>query len=151
MNIVEEWKDIKGYEGLYQISNLGRIKSFHWNKEHIVSGKKNDGYIQVVLAKKGEKTIYPFVHDLVFEAFYRKLLPNEQVHHLNQMRDCNVCTNLVAIDKSLHVQNHQKGKHKSEEHKQKIRQIRLGSKASEQTKAKMSASRLGKKRGSYKK
>lgn len=151
MNIVEEWKWIRGYEGLYQVSNLGRVKSFHWNRETILSGKKNDGYIQVVLCKKGEKTIYPFLHDLVFEAFYRRLLPNEDVHHINQVRDCNVSTNLVAIDKAFHVQNHQKGKHKSREHVQKIRQKNIGRKLSAQTRAKMSASRLGKKRGPYKK
>ena len=31
--MVEEWKDIKGYEGFYQISNLGRVKSLYFNKE----------------------------------------------------------------------------------------------------------------------
>ena len=50
----EEWKDIKGYEGLYQISNLGRIKSLKNNKgnyrekiRHSNPGK--DGYIRINL------------------------------------------------------------------------------------------------------
>lgn len=32
----EEWKDIVGYEGLYQVSNLGRARSFKWGKEKIL-------------------------------------------------------------------------------------------------------------------
>ena len=32
MNIMEEWRDIEGYEGLYQVSNDGRVKSYKRNK-----------------------------------------------------------------------------------------------------------------------
>ena len=41
---MEEWKDIKGYEGLYQVSNMGRVKSFNYKntgKEGILEGSKN--------------------------------------------------------------------------------------------------------------
>ena len=46
----EIWKDIKGYEGLYMISNLGRIKSSYYNKV-LKSGKDKHGYLHVSLYK----------------------------------------------------------------------------------------------------
>ena len=49
---MEEWKDIKGYEGLYQISNKGRVKSLA--KEIIT----NNGY-SVCVKKYGEKILKP--------------------------------------------------------------------------------------------
>lgn len=67
----EIWKDIKGYEGLYQISNLGRVKSLNYNKtgEHrlkkVESGKR---YFSVTLWK--DKTPKTFsIHRLVCESF----------------------------------------------------------------------------------
>ena len=43
----EIWKDIKGYEGVYQISNLGRVKSLHYNRELIMAQNlKRNGYYQ---------------------------------------------------------------------------------------------------------
>ena len=72
---MEEWKDIKGYEGLYQISNKGRVKSLGNNKtkkEKILKPRKCNGYFSVRLCKKGEKP-KPFdIHRLVAEHF----LPN---------------------------------------------------------------------------
>ena len=64
----EEWKDIKGYEGLYQVANLGRVKSLGNNKskrEKILKpGKCKDGYLIVRLYKNGKGK--PFtVHRLV--------------------------------------------------------------------------------------
>lgn len=82
LNIMqEEWKDIQGYEGLYQVSNLGRVKScsrivytgngvkhkYQRLREHILksSGAK---YRQVILCKNG-KTKQGLLHRLVAEAF----------------------------------------------------------------------------------
>ena len=65
----EIWKDIDGYEGLYQVSNLGRVKSLHHNKEKILKGSYNSkGYYFVKLCKNGiSKSI--FVHRLVAQEF----------------------------------------------------------------------------------
>ena len=129
--MTEIWKDVRDYQGLYQVSNLGRVKRLFKNgKEKIKKGTITNGYVQVTLHKRGCKRIFPFVHRLVFEAFYRRLLPNEDCHHLNEVRNCNICTNLVAIDHSLHETKHKKGK--------------TGRVLSQQTKQKISLAKRGK-------
>jgi len=72
MNKNEVWKDVKNYEGIYQVSNLGRVKSLKRKnclKDRILkAGKENRGYLLVVLFidKKGTSKR---VHQLVAEAF----------------------------------------------------------------------------------
>ena len=72
---MEEWKDIKGYEGIYQISNKGRVKSLNYNrtgKEKIREGTvDNTGYKIISLSKNGKEKKYS-IHRLVAQAF----LPN---------------------------------------------------------------------------
>ena len=52
----EVWRDIIGYEGLYMVSSLGRVKSFHGGKERILKQTINKGYLRVGLSKgKKEK------------------------------------------------------------------------------------------------
>ena len=65
----EIWKDIEGYNGDYQISNLGRVKSFKCNKEKILNPYKNkNGYYRIGL-KMGKEMKYFRVHRLVAKAF----------------------------------------------------------------------------------
>ena len=111
----EIWKDIINYEGLYQVSNLGRVKSKRNGKEVIMKQQIENGYCFVAFKFKkngkwsnGSKKS---VNRLVFEAFYRRLLPNEDCHHLNSIRNDNRPENLVAKDKSLHVREHNLGRH----------------------------------------
>lgn len=66
----EIWKDIPGYEGLYQISNLGNIYINKRKKEKIKAINK-DGYYYVNLSKNGRKTYY-LVHRLVAMTFIDK-------------------------------------------------------------------------------
>lgn len=75
-NTMEEWRDIKGYEGLYQVSNYGRVKSLNYNhtgEERILKParfamKSGNSYYKVKLCKDG-KTNNKRVHVLVAEAF----------------------------------------------------------------------------------
>lgn len=95
----EIWKDITGYEGLYQVSNLGRVKSLG-NKETV----KNDhllkfinhkcGYLQVNLCKNGKSKKF-LVHRLVANNFI--LNPNNysQVHHIDENKQNNCISNLL--------------------------------------------------------
>lgn len=93
----EIWKDIRGYEGLYQISNLGRVKSFHkWKRascvdEYILSPTTADNdYANVTLYKDLKRKKF-LVHRLVAEAF----IPNpENLPHINH-KDENKLNNNV--------------------------------------------------------
>lgn len=101
----EEWKDIPGFEGLYQASNLGRIKSLERFKKGkndcLVSVKERIlkpridryGYYQVVLCKNSIKKAY-LVHRLVFEAFNGSIPEGLQVNHINEIKTDNRLENL---------------------------------------------------------
>lgn len=89
---MEIFKDIEGFEGVYQISNLGTVKNIKRNKI-----KKNeidiDGYVRVGLSKNGKQNHYK-IHRLVAQAF----LPNPknlpQVNHKDENKTNNNVTNL---------------------------------------------------------
>lgn len=92
---MEEWKDVVGYEGLYQVSNLGNIRN---SKGKILAiGHTYDGYCYVRLNKNGKRK-YPKVSRLVAVAF----LPNPsnlpQVNHKDENKDNNCANNLEWCD-----------------------------------------------------
>lgn len=86
--MIEEWKNISGYDGLYKVSNLGKIYSV---KKHIIlKTKERKGYVAINLYKNNTlKTFY--VHRLVAQEFIPNPLKLEQVNHL----DCNKHNNRV--------------------------------------------------------
>lgn len=94
----EIWKDIKGYEGLYQVSNLGRVKRTMFKncyvekkQEKILKLKSDkDGYKQTTLFKNG-KRMYFRVHRLVANAF----LPNPNNYPIINHKDQNTSNNNV--------------------------------------------------------
>ena len=94
---MEIWKDIEGYEGLYQISNLGNVKSLNYNKtgkERILTPQKNNkSYLKVGLCKQAKSKTYK-IHRLVAQAF----LPNQnnlpQVNHKDEDKQNNAASNL---------------------------------------------------------
>ena len=92
MVMKEIWKDIKGYEGLYQISNFGNIKSLRTNK--LVKAFKNTkGYCQVSLWNNNVKKMF-VVHRLVAQEFIPN--PNNllQVNHKDEDKKNNNVDNL---------------------------------------------------------
>lgn len=108
----EVWKPIKGYEGLYEVSNLGRVKSLpRKTKTKIVKSakiikiqKRKCGYIQAKLSKNS--IIYnPIVSRLVAEAFCEK--PNYPcvVNHKDSIRHNNVWTNLEWVSHSENMRH----------------------------------------------
>ena len=101
LNGNEEWKDIPGFEGFYQASNMGRIKSLeridalgHRLKEKILKPKLiSNGYYQVDLCKNSKVRHY-MVHRLVYEAFNSSIPEGLQVNHVNEIKTDNRLENL---------------------------------------------------------
>lgn len=96
----EIWKDIEGYEGLYQVSSLGRVKSFdridsrgHKCKGRMLRLANSHGYKAVNLSDCGNSTLY-FVHRLVAEAFIPNLENKPQVNHIDGDKTNNNINNL---------------------------------------------------------
>lgn len=96
----EVWKDIAGYEGLYQVSNLGRIKAFAKKglpQDKILSCANSNGYRMIYLRKDGKRS-YHSVHRLVAKAF----IPNPKkmpfVNHKNEKKSDNRTENLEWCD-----------------------------------------------------
>lgn len=96
-NQTEQWRDIKDYEGLYQVSNEGRVKSLNYRQtkqEKILKAfKNNNGYLLVGLCKNG-KPIHKLVHRLVAEAFIPMVEGKQEIDHINSVRHDNRVENL---------------------------------------------------------
>lgn len=110
----EIWKDIDGYEGYYQISNFGRVKSLarfvfnkdgslqRFKKETIKSPKLDkDGYLKVTLSVNGNNKTFP-IHRLVANAFLQNGNSELEVNHIDLNRKNNRIDNLEWV---THVDN----------------------------------------------
>lgn len=100
----EVWKDIKGFEGLYQVSNLERLKSFKkYPLGYVLASKNQYGdYLRYVLKKEDcNKTV--LVHRLVYETFVGDIPPKHDIDHIDSNRQNNKLSNLQCLDKKSHV------------------------------------------------
>ena len=100
--IKEVWKDIPGYEGLYQVSNLGRVKSLvrKGKKEEIILRQVcNRGYLQVRLAKNSISKTYK-VHRLVAQAFIPNPHNYPMINHKDEDKTNNCVWNLEWCNNS---------------------------------------------------
>lgn len=116
----EEWRDIKGYEGIYQVSSLGNVRSLDIIQKRSngkveclfkirgkilkpyqtgKTAKNNDGYLTVNLSKKQHK-----VHRLVAEAFLENPHKLEQINHIDGDKTNNRVDNLewCSPQKNVH-------------------------------------------------
>ena len=89
---VEIWKDIKGYEGYYQASNLGRIKSIRAKK--IMSTEKHSrGYPQINFHVNGVRKIL-YIHRIIAETFLENNDKLKTVDHIDENKKNNSINNL---------------------------------------------------------
>lgn len=112
----EIWKDIKNYEGLYQVSNLGRVKRIGKSAGAVCGRilktancvKTNYGIYQIVCLCINNKKTTNFVHRLVAEAFIPNPENKPQVNHIDGNPSNNNISNLEwvsASENSIHARN----------------------------------------------
>lgn len=108
----EIWKDIYfvengveyDYRGLYQVSNLGRIKGLErktkhnhkWKEKILKTNKTINGYLQIDLHKNG-KTNYFLLHRLVAHLFVEGYFYNAEVNHIDENKENNNVNNLEWV------------------------------------------------------
>lgn len=146
--LVEIWKPVVGYEGFYEVSNLGMVKSLdRWVNDRrgsrLIKGviltiwKARGGYDCVSLNKEGKKQNHP-IHRLVCETF----LPNPnnlpEVNHKNEQKDCNVVwinedgsvdydkSNLEWCDRKYNLHYGTRTKRSGDKHRKSIIQFTKG-------------------------
>jgi hypothetical protein len=94
----EIWKDISGYEGIYQVSNKGNVRSYKAfkNGENLKPRKRRGGYFGVGLSKNG-KVNYQLVHRLVAIAFIENPQNKPYVNHIDENPSNNNVENLEWV------------------------------------------------------
>lgn len=111
----EEWRDIKEFEGYYQISNLGRVRSLSRKVKSkwgyvLRQGKiraidfDNFGYPTCRLSKNG-KHKNKRIHVLICEAFLGGKKPNEEVNHIDGNKANSILSNLELVTRSGNIKH----------------------------------------------
>lgn len=104
----EVWKEIKGFKGLYEVSNMGRVKGLdhklkakdgrEWIQDGLLMNDNVNsvGYLYVKLTDKNKKIKNKLLHRLVAEAFVKNPDPDECdiINHIDEDKNNNVYTNL---------------------------------------------------------
>jgi DNA-binding CsgD family transcriptional regulator len=100
-NEIEIWKDVVGYEGLYEVSNLGQVRSI---RRDIGAGRKGGGLIKGYITKVGYRYVGIgvrgvskrgcSVHRMVCKAFHPNPLNKETVNHIDGDKSNNRASNL---------------------------------------------------------
>lgn len=96
--MVEEWKEITGFEGIYSISSFGRARSDRGGsgttRGLILKPRyTKDGYVKYMLRRDGSSKAF-LAHRLVYAAFIGDVLPSMQIDHLDGIKDNNGASNL---------------------------------------------------------
>jgi hypothetical protein len=115
-NEVEEWRDIEGYEGIYQVSNLGRVKSLDRAVQHrngkvlMKKGKQlkvvyaGNKYGRIILNKNGKKSA-KLIHRLVALTFIINETNLKEVNHKDLDKTNNSVENLEWVSPKQNTQH----------------------------------------------
>jgi hypothetical protein len=112
--MTEIWVDVEGYEGLYQVSNLGRVRTVERvverptgnfkQKQFILKEQKNGDYCVARLTKEGKRKIY-CVHQLVAKAFIPNPENKPEVNHKDLDKSNNCVDNLEWATRSENMKH----------------------------------------------
>lgn len=101
---MEVWKNIKGYENIYQVSNLGNVRRIYANKKTKIlrPSLNKSGYLYVCICEKGKKKLFR-VHKLVALAFLGDIPDNLEINHINGIKTDNRKDNLEYVSRSYNL------------------------------------------------
>lgn len=106
--LIEKFKDIPGYEGLYQISDYGCVRSLNYNGTGKVKFMRNhktpNGYEQIKLYRDGKRKWF-MVHRLVWEAFNGEIPNGLQIDHIDGNKTNNELSNLRCVTPKENINN----------------------------------------------
>lgn len=104
-SVLEKWKAVPGYVGLYEVSNYGAVRSLYGGKVSYLNNKKDrDGYCQIVLSRDCKRKWFR-VHRLVWEAFNGKIPDGYEIDHVNAIRNDNRLSNLRVVTRKGNMAN----------------------------------------------
>ncbi len=110
---MEEWKDIKGFEGRYKVSNEGRVKSIdsviitgrgvrHYTEHFLTPAAIKNGYLKVYLSSE-KKSKWYLIHRLVAEAFIENPDNLPEINHKDENTSNNKVENLEWCDRKYNI------------------------------------------------
>lgn len=101
----EVWLDVSGFEGLYMVSNCGRVMRCDLKRERILKPTiTTKGYLRVMLCNKELKNGF-MVHRLVGLAFLQGFADGLQINHINGVKADNLASNLEWVTPSQNIQH----------------------------------------------
>ena len=99
----EIWRDIPDYEGIYQVSNLGEIRSCKTNRIR-KQIKQRSGYMRIILTKNKKQKAF-FVHTLVAKCFVENTNNSPYVNHIDGNKENNDSNNLEWVTASQNMKH----------------------------------------------
>lgn len=95
--VIETFRPVKGYEGLYEVSDYGCVRSLKFGKaKYMKNAKLPTGYERIDLCRNGKKKQFS-IHRLVWEAFNGTIPDGKEIDHINTVRDDNRLSNLRVV------------------------------------------------------